>query len=640
MYKIVFNSVVIPVILLVVGMALAIGLEFAGIAQVPINLILLVAAVPIFLVAAVLLYSKGEIKQYLTVTVVMLVSYIVSMIVISGVSIALAKQTLDGVTLSINPVTLALPLILSIVFTKLLVNLHEIQKETIPKSLEPTKTEEPKEVQPLKLPEENPETPEVKEPEIKTIEPEVVSEEKPLYDYDATRPEAESQPEVFFEDIMDEKPPEHLSENKTDEKPLYDYDSTRPAAESQPEVFFEDIIDDKPESQYKETEIQEIPKNDEIKLEEPKQQKPEPAIDNVHTDEPIVQKPQLEEFSPLGELPRLDDNTIEEPVQQEVIDSDQQSEQITVNETIQPDFSKDESYKPMYASEDKSFIPKLAEESRSKVVDSGGKITSIGKLLVDHRDIENIIETNALMQSVGSEATTTKIISAVAGSKTNEKLAALKEIEGIDASIIVNEAGFIQASTLDNIHKEQLIGAMASGTFGIVSSSLNKMGFQPAKDLSIESNTGSLVLHKLSDNIITVFVDPKYKLYELLDLNDILSTAPDREHKELVESIASINGLIGVILSDNKGNLLVSKVIDESKNTEKIATMLPAFYSNLGVFIKNMDYGVIRKAIISTGNEVLLFTSIGSNILMLYATLNTAMIPSDVRIQYETIINT
>ena len=119
----------------------------------------------------------------------------------------------------------------------------------------------------------------------------------------------------------------------------------------------------------------------------------------------------------------------------------------------------------------------------------------------------------------------------------------------------------------------------------------------------------------------------------------MLSSTGEIENAKLLELISSINGVIGTIISDEKGNLLLSKLVDDTKNPEYIATMLPAFYSNLGVFIKNMDQGLMKEAIISTGNEIILFTKVNTNIIMLYVAPNTSIQPNDLRIQYEAIIS-
>ncbi|MEW5820160.1 MAG: hypothetical protein AB1782_08195 [Cyanobacteriota bacterium] len=655
MYKIAYNNFVLPVILLVITIVGGIGIEFATSSIIPsynVNLILLLSVLPIFLIVTVVLYSKGKIQQYMAITGIMLLVYILSMGIISGICIAMGKQTMEHLDLHANPVTLGLPILMSIIIGKALISLKEVvlevTKQDKPETPEiSSQPESPPLQQPLESqPADNysqqtadslPEEPvmvkgyqEVK-PKEPLSEPEhgTKSEEPPsLYDYDKNRPKAESQEEVFLEDLMEQKP-EVVEEVKSEEPPsLYDYDKNRPKAESQEEVFFEDLMEQTPVDPFKQPEEKpSVPEEKPVIEEEPQQ------------DLLLGDLPEL--GGDLGEVTDKPEPPKEKPVIS--ISAEQSSENVSVSSDTEPEeeivASQDLPHEPFDPNQ-KPVIPRLTDAPKKKDHESGGKITSIGKLLVDHRDIENIIETNALMQSVGSDATTTKIISAVAGGKTNEKLAALKEINGINSSVIVNAAGFIQASTLDDIHKEQVIGAMASGTFGIVSTSLTKLGFQPAKDVTLESNTGSIVLNKLSDNIITIFVDSDYSLYNLTELNEILVTAAERENNDLINTLASINGVIGAILSDGEGNLILSKLIDETKNAENIASMLPNFYANLGVFLKNMNLGSLRKTIVSTGNEVLLFTSLGNKILMLYVTLNTAIVANDVRIQYETIINT
>lgn len=579
MYKIVYNKASLLIILLVATMALGIGGGFLPLPEMPVNMILLLAVVPIFLVVAVVLYPMGDLKVFLKTTCVMLGSFVASMLVISGVSIGIAKQSISGMDLNINPVSLIIPVLMSIIIVKLFVTLQKIEPE-IKKVQEVPVQEEEKpvvssvvdSVETSTVIEEKPVEQDI--PQVSQPESEMEIKEEPVKQ---EMVEEKLEEELYLEDMIEDKPVEQP-------KSLYDYTETENKEEPEPEIYLEDLVD--------------TPVKAESKVEE-------------------------EVVDTLGELPDLVEDTDETIVASDPSDEETETEETSFEYKATEDY----------------VVPELAETPTNKLQEGGGKITSIGKLLVDHRDIENIIETNALMQSVGSDVTTTKIISAVAGSKTNEKLTTLSELEGINAAIVVNDAGFIQASTLKDVNKEQIIGAMASGTFGVISSTLSKMGFQPAKDITLKSDSESLVLHKITDNIVAVFVSPDYPVYDTEDIAQILNSSADSDVSKVLELISSVHGVIGTIISDEEGKLQTSKLIDETKNPEIIASMLPTFYSNLGVFIKNMDQGAMRKAIISTGNEIVLFTKLNKNIIMLYATPNTSILPNDLRIQYEAIIN-
>lgn len=644
MYKIVLNNVILPVILLIVNIALCVSVGFLNLpissASVPLWMIV-GGAFGVFIISSVLLYTHAEIKHYLIISVIMLVIYTLSMIAIFGCASLLGLQkvlSLSGLNLSINPILIVLPIVLSIVSTKFLIDLKQIKpKEELKKDIkEEVKTKEKEPV-----PELVEKTPELKiEEKIKpqTVVAEDVFEEIQPEVKDITPPIVESKPEpvaqetkkeIFFEDIMDEVPPPSTVA-PTPELPI----EPELLEESKPEIFFEDIVDVNFEQ----------PKPVELK-----QEVSVPVVETVTLESTFEDVNPLEELVPLeGDITELAESKDAEvkPAFESVIDNEKELEKVTVSaETTTPDVK---SFEPISikrvedadAPIERPYIPKLAEESRPKNFETTGKITSIGKLLVDHRDIENIIETNALMQSVGSEVGSTKIISAISGGKTNEKLATISEIGGTNACIVVDDAGFIHASTLKDLHREQVIGAMAYGTFAAISSNLNKMGFQPAKDVIFESETGAVILNKYSSsNVIAILVNPGVQLYQLQEVNELVATAGEREPADLIQTSASINGVIGAVLAKNTGELIESKLIDDSKVASNIAYVLPAFYSNAGVFIKNMDQGSLRKIIANTGNEVIYFTSIGSNILMLYATLNTAIIPKDTKIQYETIIS-
>ncbi|MGD9579868.1 MAG: hypothetical protein AB7V50_00710 [Vampirovibrionia bacterium] len=589
MYKTVFNNASLPIILLVVAMALGIGGEFAPVPQVPVNLILLLATIPIYLVLSVILYPKGDLKAFITSTVVMLASFVISLLVASGVSIGLGKQSIAGLELLISPISLVVPLLMSVVITKMLVGLEYVSSKTSKveekKQPEFNKVEEQQVIQKQEMPVAIDETV-IKEESIDEpvfVEPSIVEEMVEPVESIVEEKQEEPEQDVYLEDLMEDQKPVEPP------KSLYDYSETEEiTSEPEPEIYLEDIMQ-----------------------------------------EPVKEE---ETFDSLGELPPLEETAVEEI----------KVEEVKVEEPVQPVAAKNydnNEEKANYKMTEDFVVPRLADAPTDKNTDSGGKITSIGKLLVDHRDIENIIETNALMQSVGSDITSTKIISAVAGSKTNEKLSALSELDGIDSVVIVSDAGFIQASTLKDLYKEQVIGAMASGTFGVISTTLNKMGFQPAKDITLNSDAQSMVLNKLNDKIVTVFVNSNYSAHEFEDISQLLKASNGDDPVQLLSLLSSVNGIIGSIVASEDGKKLASKLVDESKNPDIIASMLPAFYSNLGVFIKNMDQGVMNNAIISTGNEVILFTKVDRNIIMLYTSPGTSILPNDIRIQCEAIIN-
>jgi len=119
----------------------------------------------------------------------------------------------------------------------------------------------------------------------------------------------------------------------------------------------------------------------------------------------------------------------------------------------------------------------------------------------------------------------------------------------------------------------------------------------------------------------------------------MMPTIAELSSEEVISTLSTVNGILGVIIATSSGDVVASKLIDESKNVADIASVLPTFYSNLGVFIKNMEQNTLRKVIIATSSEMLLLTTIGANILMIYTTLNTAILPKDIKIQYETMIN-
>jgi predicted regulator of Ras-like GTPase activity (Roadblock/LC7/MglB family) len=667
MHKMVFKSIIVPVLLLVLSIAISVLSGFVSlpvpVVAVPIWLLLGISLV-VFIIASVILYSRASVPQYFMIAGVMLLFYLLAMIPVFAVAHFMqlpAILNLSGMSLSINLLPMLIPILLSVAIVKLLVSLEAIEttgpiaNKTIKKESTDSVAVKPSSdiIVQETLKQQGTGEEAINEIDKEQAEPEIVHQEQVLPVASEIISQEEQSEEIFFEDIIEEKPVTPAKETPVEPE------------EQTEEIFFEDIAPVDFNTQSQAPQVEDLSKNapepviEPIVLDEPEQKplKQEEIIVEKHEPAPPQEQPQpvqesAQTLEVLEDLPSLDgdlgDLSLEQPVvippaitePQVVEEKIPEPVAETISEVTKED-STDQEQTSEQPKQDQYTdpLPKLTESPRSKELDSAGKITAIGKLLVDHRDIENIIETNALMQSVGAETTTTNIISAIAGAKTNEKLSVLTEIEGIKSAIIVNNAGFIRASTLGDIHKEQVIGAMASGTFGIISKLMVDLGFNPPKDILFESETNYIVLHRLNAEIVSVFIDPDARIYNLSEINDMLVAAPEMSYDEVASSMSSLNGVLGVILASSNGDLLSYKMVDDTKNSDKIAETLPVFYHNLGVFIKNMDQGVLRKTVISTNNEILLITRIGANILLVYSTLNTAILPEDIKLQYETVIN-
>ena len=635
MYKIAFNNVIVPFVLLIVSIVISAGAGLLDLSlpvlPLPVWMLSGVALV-VFILAGVLLYHRANVNQYMAISGLMLLVYFITMVAVSGAAIIAQFEnyiSMAGINLTINIVPLVVPVLLSIFVVKLFVRLDEVKKPSI-KEKPDLQKEDASAVPVDQTSIEKPLQEETAVEELPVVEtPQIDKEEAQISELDATVKAEDEPEEVYFEDIIDDEPVP------------FSEPASQPQEDLPEEVFFEDMIDETPQT------FSEPEKEPELTTQKETDKEPEkPAFQETYQPPP-QEEIKSEEFDALGDLPDLDgdigDLSADLPeVSEEKEPQMQQSEPEKQPEQPRPQeiaASAEEEKQQDTSDEEKHLMPRLTDSPRSKDLDDGGKITSIGKLLVDHRDIENIIETNALMQSVGAETTTTNIISAVAGGKTNEKLAAITEIEGVSASVIVNEAGFIRASTIGNIHKEQVIGAMASGTFGIIAKSMDKLGFKSVKDIAFESATGTIILNKFGNDILSVFVESGVQVYEADEINDMMPTIAELSSEEVISTLSTVNGILGVIIATSSGDVVASKLIDESKNVADIASVLPTFYSNLGVFIKNMEQNTLRKVIIATSSEMLLLTTIGANILMIYTTLNTAILPKDIKIQYETMIN-
>lgn len=639
MYKIKLGNFVLTVLLVILSLVIGIGTGYLQLFILPLPVWLLLSALVIFIIGSMVLYPSAQIKDLIMLSFFKFGVYAITMVVIIATLLILGKTEIKpNLVMDLSMFSIIIPIFFAMGSIKAAIKIEKTILETkveVPVETNSTQvskttiTNVPANELPTQMTEQISETMEPAKIEVKqAVKEEIITE---------------TSSEKIIETVKKEEVTSAVKvTSEVKQKTVKEEEKT-------PEVILEDIAD---VSFEKKSAIQEETKETVII------QKEEPKIEPIKPIEiPIQKVEQIEEPADLlGDLPDLsgeldtlvsldDETTFKEeesitPFKLEDIEEKHQQEQTILPEanvsTAPTEFIDYTTSNPSYV---KPEIPKLVDTPKPKEKTSGGKITSIGKLLVDQRDLENIIETNALMQHIASDGTTTQIISTSAGNKTNEKVKEIEELGHVKTIIIVNDAGFVQKSTLQDIHKEQLLGAMTSGTFGILSSLLKKLGFQLAKDIVFETETGWSILSKHSSDIYSIFIEPGKPLYKTTSLNEKIHLFNPQNKNEFIAKISATVGIIGTVIASEHGDLIASKLVDDSKDPHDVAVMLPSFYSNTNILAKNMNQGQIKNIIINTGNNILLVSSIKSHILLLYSTVSTAIIPEDYKNKLDAIIN-
>lgn len=633
MYKLKLDNIILSVLLIILAIIIGIGTGFLQLFILPLPIWLLLASLVIFIIGSIILYPNGQIKDLLQLSFLKLFAYFFTMGIIIATLILLGKTEFkSNLVIDLSLFSILIPLFLSMGSIKTCFKLEKVETITNYSSITENNTDS-----------------------IDTN----VDKEDLIQDSSETSIEQVDiiQPYQAKESYIQNEEPKETPDKeiiKTQEIPTTilepSIETEKEKSEIEEEITQEAFIEEITAVSFEKNETI-IEKEETITIQEKEPIKPIEVLDKTtpKEEEPLESLGDLPDLS--GELESLNileekESLLEEEssivTPQSLLNTEQTqpleqtSTETKTSDEIPQDKSDNSKINPDYV---KPNIPQLVETPKSKDKASGGKITSIGKLLVDQRDIENIIETNALMQHISSDGTSTQIISSALGTKTNDKVKKIEELGNIKSIIIVNDSGFVQKSTLSDIHKEQLLGAMTSGTFGILSNLIKKLGFPLPKDISFETDTGWSILLKHSSDIYSVFIESGKPLYKTTSLNDKINTYNPQNNNEFIAKLSTTVGIIGTVVSSESGDLIVSKLVDDSKDPQEIAAMLPSFYSNTNILAKNMEQGPLKNIIINTGNNILLVSSIKSNIILLYATINTAIFPEEYKNKLESIIN-
>lgn len=284
------------------------------------------------------------------------------------------------------------------------------------------------------------------------------------------------------------------------------------------------------------------------------------------------------------------------------------------------------------------FIPenvRLVENNEPRKVEKDGIISSIGKLLVNQRDIENIIEINSVIQQVGNDADGTNIITRILGDKINEKLATIEaEYYQIRDLTLSNKAGFAIASVIKNDRSQQTIGALASGAFLTLQNYINRLNIGSPKKILFETENTTHTLFKIDTFIFYFTCDNAFKL---IDFNDLDTYLNQSEFSELdFSSIKTIKGLKSVTLANGLGEVVYN---NDSKNGEVLALISSAIFENLKVFIKNIQPEKLVKITIFCDNNNLVIRKFDEDILALLTDINEPIKLTKNSIKIEEIIS-
>jgi len=296
-------------------------------------------------------------------------------------------------------------------------------------------------------------------------------------------------------------------------------------------------------------------------------------------EEKSTELPSAEEFLELEDLPseKLQENKEEEPLEP-------QEEKPVPQENF-------------------DYIPtdiRLVEAPVSKENENKGKIGSIGKLLVNNRDIEGIIELNA--EQASSEGKT-NIISSESGEQIYEKFSKLKEFGHVKEIALVDKGGFVLANSFAEADKMKIpiTGALIAGAYHTMQNYLLQLSILNPQKIFFETENSNNFMIKTGDNFLFSTWE---KVYPHVDFGTLESFL---ENDELSENeltpLIELELLQNYALSDATGQIL--NTTHKFPFSENIGIISSALFENLKVFLMNINLLKLRRIVIFSDENVM-----------------------------------
>ncbi len=241
-----------------------------------------------------------------------------------------------------------------------------------------------------------------------------------------------------------------------------------------------------------------------------------------------------------------------------------------------------------------------------------GSIASIAKLLVNQRDVENVIQINEIMQQIGCDTGNTKVVSMNKGIEIYESFNKLKvDYPQIKDMAIVEQNGFIIASYFENKRKEQTCCALGSGIYLIVQNYLAQLGLFPQRIFFVFEDQ-TISINKLNDQIFYLSFANDLNILNFNQSEIFMNKQSITESD--YPSMQQTHGLTRAILTSN--NKTVVNIYNE-ENVKKYITVSTAIYDNLRVFLMNILKGTLKHIILSCDKETLAISKKEQQLLIL-----------------------
>jgi len=249
------------------------------------------------------------------------------------------------------------------------------------------------------------------------------------------------------------------------------------------------------------------------------------------------------------------------------------------------------------------FIPtniRLSDTQTFRETKSKGQVASIGKLLVNDKKIENVIEANETLTEDDLNSRT-NIITTISGEKIYEKFSEMKaEFPCIKEIALINKGGFIIANDFEDKQRAQIAGALIAGVYHTLQNYITQLSLDFPVRIFFETAESNSFMLKTADEILFSSWDKEFKHIEYDSLEEIFaiedfSEADMTPYTDLME-------IENMTVADIEGNLVNSL---DTENSEQFAAVSSAIFENLKVFLMNIQLIKLSKITIFTPKKVM-----------------------------------
>ena len=249
------------------------------------------------------------------------------------------------------------------------------------------------------------------------------------------------------------------------------------------------------------------------------------------------------------------------------------------------------------------FIPtniRLSDTQTTRKTESKGQVASIGKLLVNDKKIENVIESNESLEE-GILDSRTNVITTISGEKIYEKFSEMKDkFDCIREIALIDKGGFTLANDFEDKQRAQIAGALIAGVYHTLQNYVAQLSLDFPVRIFFETAGANSFIVKTADEVLFSTWEKEFKHVDYGALEEIFAI----EDFSLVDMTpyTDLMKIENMAVADIEGNLVNSL---EAENSEQFAAVTSAIFENLKVFLMNIQLVKLSKIVIFTPKNVL-----------------------------------